>query len=96
MSRFWQESIKMKTTYNLSMHYSLLPRNKAEIKSENKISFAYILKAEIWSRSLYFLFLAFFFIFLNSENMLTHLQETWKLQNRVTYRFTIYYHRLSG
>ena len=30
-------------------------------------------------------------IFLNYENMITHLQETWKILNKVTYSFTIYY-----
>ena len=29
--------------------------------------------------------------FLNSESMITHLQETWKIQNKVTYSSTIYY-----
>ena len=28
---------------------------------------------------------------LNYENMITHLQETWKIQNKVTYSSTIYY-----
>ena len=31
------------------------------------------------------------FIFLNYESMMTHLQETWKIQNKVTYSSTIYY-----
>ena len=27
--------------------------------------------------------------FLNYENMITHLQETWKIQNKITYSSTI-------
>ena len=30
------------------------------------------------------------FYFLNYENMITHLQETWKIQNKVTHSSTIY------
>jgi len=29
--------------------------------------------------------------FLNYEKMITHLQETWKIQNKVTYSSTVYY-----
>ena len=29
--------------------------------------------------------------FLNYECMITHLQETWKIQNKTTYSSTIYY-----
>ena len=32
-----------------------------------------------------------FFSLLNYENMLIHLQETWKIQNKLTYSFIIYY-----
>ena len=32
----------------------------------------------------------FLFYFLNYENMVTHLQETWKIQNKVTHSSTIY------
>ena len=36
-------------------------------------------------------------IFLNYESMTTHLQEAWKIQNKVTYSSTIYYNYvLSG
>ena len=38
----------------------------------------------------YFIF-AYFKFFLNYENMIIHLQETWKIQNKVTYSSTIYY-----
>ena len=31
-----------------------------------------------------------YFYFLNYENMIIHLQETWKIQNKVTYSATIY------
>ena len=31
------------------------------------------------------------FYFLNSRSMIIHLQEIWKIQNKVTYSFTIYY-----
>ena len=31
----------------------------------------------------------FYFYFLNYENMITHLQEFWKIQNKVTYSSTI-------
>ena len=33
----------------------------------------------------------FLFLFFNYESMITHLQETWKIQNKVTYSYTIYY-----
>ena len=33
-------------------------------------------------------------IFSNYENMITHLQETWKILNKVTYSPTIYYNCL--
>ena len=33
----------------------------------------------------------FFFSFLNYESMITHLQEMWKIQNKVTYSSTTYY-----
>ena len=33
----------------------------------------------------------YMFMFLNYESMMTHLQETWKIQNKVTYSSTIYY-----
>ena len=33
----------------------------------------------------------FFFSFLNYESMITHLQKTWKIQNKVAYSSTIYY-----
>ena len=36
-------------------------------------------------------FFFFFLIFLNYESMITHLQETWKIQNKVTYSSDIYY-----
>ena len=39
-------------------------------------------------RSLDFLFP---FYFLNYENMTTHLQDTWKIQKKVTYSPTMYY-----
>ena len=29
--------------------------------------------------------------FFNYENMITHSQETWKIQNKLTYSFTVYY-----
>ena len=32
-----------------------------------------------------FYFLIFFLNFLNYESMVTHLQETWKIQNKITY-----------
>ena len=32
-----------------------------------------------------------FFYFLNYEHVTTHLQEIWKIQNKVTYSFTIHY-----
>ena len=32
----------------------------------------------------------FLFYFLNYENMITHLQETWKIQNKVTHSSMIY------
>ena len=38
-----------------------------------------------------FLFLFFFICFLNYEGMITHLQETWKIQNKVTYCSMIRY-----
>ena len=31
------------------------------------------------------------FYFLNYESMITLLEETWKMQNKVTYSLTIYY-----
>ena len=40
----------------------------------------------------YFFFFAYFFIFLNYENMIAHLQETWKILqtwNKVTYSYTM-------
>ena len=37
----------------------------------------------LWSFSLFY--------FLNYENMITHLQETWKIQNKVTHSSTIYW-----
>ena len=33
--------------------------------------------------------------FLNYENMITHLQETLEIQNKVTYSSTIYYYCLT-
>ena len=36
------------------------------------------------------IFLFSLFHFLNYESMITHLQETWKVQNKVTYSPTIY------
>ena len=36
------------------------------------------------------IFLSVTFYFLNYENMITHLQETWKIQNKVTHSSTIY------
>ena len=35
------------------------------------------------------IFCRFLFCFLNYENMITHLQETWKIQSKVTYSSTI-------
>ena len=37
-----------------------------------------------------FLFLKILY-FLNCGSMITHLQETWKIQNKITYSSTIYY-----
>ena len=34
------------------------------------------------------LFVFIFFLFLNFESMITHLQETWKIQSKVTYGST--------
>ena len=36
------------------------------------------------------IFFFFSFFFLNYESMITHLQETWKIQNKVTYSSTIH------
>ena len=36
---------------------------------------------------LFFIVIAFF----NYGNMITHLQETWKIQNKVAYSTTIYF-----
>ena len=36
----------------------------------------------------------FLFYFLNYENMITHLQESWKIQNEVLYIY-IYVYKLS-
>ena len=33
----------------------------------------------------------YFFIFFNYESRITHLQDTWKIQNKVTYSSTIYH-----
>jgi hypothetical protein len=41
----------------------------------------------------HFLFV-FLFYFLNYENAITRLQETWKIQNKATYAATIYYNCL--
>ena len=41
-------------------------------------------------QEMYFLFLNILY-FLNYESMITHLQETWKIHNKVTYSSTIYY-----
>ena len=42
-------------------------------------------------------FFLFLFYFLNYESMITHLQETWKIQNKVTYSSTTgYSYFLSG
>ena len=38
----------------------------------------------------HFLF-KYMFCFLNYESMITHLQETWAIQNKVTYSSTIYW-----
>ena len=38
---------------------------------------------------------SFLFNFLNYLSMITHLQETWKIQNKVTYSSTIYCNYLS-
>jgi len=37
------------------------------------------------------LFFLSLFYFLNYESMTTHLQEIWKMQNRVIYSSTVYY-----
>ena len=34
--------------------------------------------------------------FLNNESMIIHFQEIWKIQNTVTYSFTIYYNYVLG
>ena len=39
-----------------------------------------------------FFFEYFFFNFFNYESMITYLQETWNIQTKVTYSFTICYH----
>ena len=31
------------------------------------------------------------FYFLNYENMILHLQETWNIQSKVIYNYTVYY-----
>ena len=41
----------------------------------------------LWEGILYFLVLSFLYY----ETMITHLQESWKIQNKVTYSSTIYY-----
>ena len=52
-----------------------------------------------WTWNFSFMFFSFFIrflkntfnCFLNYETMVTYLQETWKIQNKVTYSSTIYY-----
>ena len=46
--------------------------------------------------SLFFFFFYFFFIFFNYEKMITHLPETWKIQNNGTYSSTIYFNYFSS
>ena len=38
-------------------------------------------------KCVFFFFPLFLFLFFNYENMITHLQETWKIQNKVTFFF---------
>ena len=38
---------------------------------------------------LVYLFILFYFYFLNYGSMITHLQKTWKIQNKVTYISTM-------
>ena len=45
--------------------------------------------------SIMHMFLSLFFYFSNDKNMITHLQETWKIQNKVTCSSTMYYNCLS-
>ena len=40
--------------------------------------------------SYYLKFFSNVFNFLNYESMIIHLQETWKLQNKITYSSTVY------
>ena len=49
-----------------------------------------IISRENAKKIYYFVFFLSFY-FLNYENMVTHLQETWKTQSKVTYSSTIYY-----
>ena len=53
------------------------------------------LEEEMATHSIFFFFFfkmaIIFFYFLNYESMITHLQETWKMQHKVTYSSTIYY-----
>ena len=39
---------------------------------------------------IHFIFLSLFYLLIY-ENMITHLQEAWKIQNKVTHSSTIYY-----
>ena len=41
-------------------------------------------------------FFYFFFIFLNYEKMITHLLETWKIQNNGTCSSTVYFNYFSS
>ena len=48
-------------------------------------------EAPVWYIHCLFCFVLFLiFVFLNCESMITHLQETWKIENKVAYSFTMY------
>ena len=59
--------------------------------SDHHVGWVWGSRSAIYKEALEANLFKYMFIFFNYESMMTHLQETWKIQNKVTYSSTIYY-----
>ena len=59
--------------------------------SDHHVGWVWGSRSTIYKEALEANLFKYMFIFFNYESMMTHLQETWKIQNKVTYSSTIYY-----
>ena len=73
------------------MGHILSPRKCLFFLNSHERNSTYLLGNPTLTLRIKKIFFLILFYFLNYRSMITHLQETWKTQNKITYGYTIYY-----